>query len=365
MNSGRGKETLDETSDGHDEGDCIRGEGQDYGDCGDEGGVNGAKGKRHCSRRATDGTWGIARAGKGELREGTSAAPTVKPDIYPPYDSRWRQMGAKRMVDRDVGFLTKPMIDDASMLDDRQRLQTMAKLNKVGQAAEQAFLENRRAREEAQRSEEKGSKDEEGGDSVKGSKTGSRSKGMTEQEFVEDGGDRVTGNINAAAKLYARQNPSKRIILPYRWNSGNADWEVAIHMSLALITVKDSHCEHVILKELITKDLPEQAHVIGDLNQDREEWEDTEGTRHMLDYRPVMIKLQERAVLAEGFTCMPWQVVETIPYGLLGGLEASEWVARGAAIVTKSNVFAWQPEYIDEKMDIMATTVEWTGQDLE
>ncbi|GBG73565.1 hypothetical protein CBR_g16908 [Chara braunii] len=455
-------------------------------------------------------------------------APTVKPDIYPPYDSRWRQMGAKRMVDRDVGFLTKPMIDDASVLDDRQRLQTMVELNKVGQAAKQAFLENRRAREEARRSKEKGSKDEEGGDSVQGSKTVSRSKGMTEQESVEDGGDRVTGSdekggesstslkrkitdresgkaqdsggesvegqgkmaqdsdtdlegdsdkgeddweeedeeeedepktlsqwikhvhklewerhieceirlahhkhlrnlkqataagdditttnrferlkneqevnefyttqygwkarldrnditvhnagyskqfiwpksyqpqglkraeqkrraqqqeqeqlgrrdhdlshatqgldldeqmeeekgqaaileaqlevlrdqnrelgedttnlqkiayaphadVNATAKLYARQNPGKRIILPYRWNSGNADWEVAIHRSPTLITVKDSHCEHVILKELITKDLPEQAHVIGDLNQDREEWEDTEGTRHMLD----------------------------------------------------------------------------------
>ncbi|GBG89722.1 hypothetical protein CBR_g49575 [Chara braunii] len=167
-------------------------------------------------------------------------------------------------------------------------------------------------------------------------------------------------DINAAAKLYARQDPGKRIVLPYRWNSGNADWEVAIHRSLALITVKDSHCEHVILKEHITKDLPLKAHVIGDLNRDREEWEDTEGTKHMLDYRPVMIKLQEKAVLTDGFIWMPWQVVETIPYGLLGGSEAAEWVARGAAIVTKSDVFAWQPDYIDGKIDIVATTIEWT-----
>ncbi|GBG77752.1 hypothetical protein CBR_g24199 [Chara braunii] len=167
-------------------------------------------------------------------------------------------------------------------------------------------------------------------------------------------------DIDATAKLYARQDPGKRIILPYRWNSGNADWEVAIQRSLTLITAKDSHCEHDILKERITKDLPWQAHVIGDLNHDREEWEDTKGTMHMLDYRPAMIELQEKAVLEEGLIWMPWQVVETIPYGLLGGLEVAEWVARGVVIVTKADMFAWQPDYIDGKMDIMATTVEWT-----
>ncbi|GBG65497.1 hypothetical protein CBR_g51092 [Chara braunii] len=167
-------------------------------------------------------------------------------------------------------------------------------------------------------------------------------------------------DINAAAKLYARQDPSKRIILPYRWNSGNADWEVPIQRSLSLITAKDSHCELEILKEHITEDLPSQAHVIGDVKHDTEEWEDPAGTTHMMDYRPVMIKLQEKAVLAQGLIWMPWQVVETIPYGLLGGSEAAEWVARGAAIVTKSDVFAWQLDYIDGKIEILATTVEWT-----
>ncbi|GBG75876.1 hypothetical protein CBR_g21119 [Chara braunii] len=119
------------------------------------------------------------------------SAPTVKYDIYLPYDSRWRQMGAKRMVDRDVGFINKPMIDDASLLDDRQRLQTMAELHKVGQAAELAFLENRRAREESQKSEAEGSSEERGDDGVQGSKNGSRSKGTREEETKEDGEDRV------------------------------------------------------------------------------------------------------------------------------------------------------------------------------
>ncbi|GBG79886.1 hypothetical protein CBR_g30151 [Chara braunii] len=77
-------------------------------------------------------------------------SPTLKPDIYPPYDNKWRQKGAKRMEDKDIGYLIKPMIDETMLLDDKHRLRTMEKLNQIGKTAEVAYLENSKAREEAQ-----------------------------------------------------------------------------------------------------------------------------------------------------------------------------------------------------------------------
>ncbi|GBG74500.1 hypothetical protein CBR_g18910 [Chara braunii] len=106
-----------------------------------------------------------------------SGTPTLKPDIYPPYDSRWRLAGAKRMEDKDVGYIHKPMIDKDIVLDDKVRLQTMAELHKLGQEAEMAFLENKRAREEAEKSAEVG-KGREEEEEVEGNKTSSQSEGL-------------------------------------------------------------------------------------------------------------------------------------------------------------------------------------------
>ncbi|GBG87487.1 hypothetical protein CBR_g45546 [Chara braunii] len=64
------------------------------------------------------------------------------------------------MEEKDVGYLTKPMIDDSILLDDKQHLQTMSELHKLGQTAELAFLENRREREEAQKSTVAGRSDD-------------------------------------------------------------------------------------------------------------------------------------------------------------------------------------------------------------
>ncbi|GBG93100.1 hypothetical protein CBR_g58785 [Chara braunii] len=167
-------------------------------------------------------------------------------------------------------------------------------------------------------------------------------------------------DINAAAKLYARHNPGKRVILPYRWNSGNSDWEVAIQKSLALLTVKETHCSQEVLKELISEDLPMKAQILGDLTHDREEWDDKAGSGSMVGYKPIMIRLQEKDRLAEDLVWMPWQVVETVPYGLLGGPEAAEWVARGAAIVTKTEAFSWLQEYISNKIALLSTAIDWS-----
>ncbi|GBG83853.1 hypothetical protein CBR_g37652 [Chara braunii] len=61
----------------------------------------------------------------------------------------------------------------------------------------------------------------------------------------------------------------------------------------------------------------------------------------------------ERKILEElavRIQLVPAQVVETIPYGLLGGAKAAEWVARSAVIVVKVEAFAWKPEYTEEKI---------------
>ncbi|GBG90648.1 hypothetical protein CBR_g50996, partial [Chara braunii] len=336
----------------------------------------------------------------------------VKPDIYPPYDSRWRQTGAKRTVDREVGFINKPMIDGASLLDDRQRLQTMAELHKVGQAAELAFLENKRAREEAQKSEAEGSLEERRDDGVQRSKNGSKSKGTTEEETKADDEDRVTegegkgGESSASLKRKISDKESVKGDSSYRGpkrahsgkgsdeastqgeqehkedieeegkgEQGSQGEEMEITASsddTSTSASTDHRTEHGPSTdrtsstnrspfgdmENTTEDSggeedegagktsqDSDTDLDGDndkgeeeweeeeeedpetlaqwikhvLKHDREEWEDMAGTTHMVDYRPVMIKLQEKAVLAEGLIWMSWQVVETIPYGLLGG----------------------------------------------
>ncbi|GBG74005.1 hypothetical protein CBR_g17715 [Chara braunii] len=97
---------------------------------------------------------------------------TVKPDIYPPYDGRWHQKGAKRMEEKDIGYLTKPMIDESTIMDDKQLLQLMEELYKLGHAAESAFLENRRAREQAQKETSSNNQGESMVCKGEGSKTG-------------------------------------------------------------------------------------------------------------------------------------------------------------------------------------------------
>ncbi|GBG85813.1 hypothetical protein CBR_g40623 [Chara braunii] len=92
--------------------------------------------------------------------------PTVKPDIYPPYDSRWRHTGAKRTEDKETGFIVKPMLDDVVMQDVEQRLKLMGELHEVGKNAELAFLENAEAsaqQQEQARGREEGSKETEEG----------------------------------------------------------------------------------------------------------------------------------------------------------------------------------------------------------
>ncbi|GBG64218.1 hypothetical protein CBR_g40918 [Chara braunii] len=92
--------------------------------------------------------------------------PTLKRDIYPPYDSRWQHTGAKRMEDKETGYIVKSILDDAVMQDAEPRLKLMKELHEVGRNAELAFLENAEARAQQQeqiRGHEEGSKDLEEG----------------------------------------------------------------------------------------------------------------------------------------------------------------------------------------------------------
>ncbi|GBG69673.1 hypothetical protein CBR_g4504 [Chara braunii] len=90
--------------------------------------------------------------------------PKVKPDIYPSYDSSWREVGPKTMDDKDTGYLVRPMVDEGMVRDEQQRKKTMAELNKVGQQTEIAFLENLNARHRAG----KEGKEEEGEEQLQG-----------------------------------------------------------------------------------------------------------------------------------------------------------------------------------------------------
>ncbi|GBG60900.1 hypothetical protein CBR_g16020 [Chara braunii] len=78
-------------------------------------------------------------------------------------------------------------------------------------------------------------------------------------------------DIHAAAKLHAKNSLGKRVLLPYRWNEGNSNWEVAIHRSLPLITTEDSNSSRETLRKLLTEDIPTRAYVVGNLEDDRED----------------------------------------------------------------------------------------------
>ncbi|GBG81205.1 hypothetical protein CBR_g31877 [Chara braunii] len=115
--------------------------------------------------------------------------PTVKPDIYPPYDSRWRHTGAKRMEDKETGYFVKPILDDPVMQDVEQRLKLVRELHEVGRNAEFAFLENVEARAQQQeqiRGNEEGSKDME--------------EGRGDNMEYEDGGRSETEGRDTATK---------------------------------------------------------------------------------------------------------------------------------------------------------------------
>ncbi|GBG73968.1 hypothetical protein CBR_g17680 [Chara braunii] len=147
------------------------------------------------------------------------STPTVKSDIYPPYDSRWRQTGSKRMEEKDVGYLTKPMIDDSILLDDKQRVQTMSELHKLVQTAELAFLENKRDREEAQKSTVAGRWDDkmdcEGLESKSSNQnkdaTGENTKGNASDKSTREevkGGDSTTSLKRKVSDRESRQGDS-------------------------------------------------------------------------------------------------------------------------------------------------------------
>ncbi|GBG92088.1 hypothetical protein CBR_g54343 [Chara braunii] len=164
--------------------------------------------------------------------------------------------------------------------------------------------------------------------------------------------------IEAAARLYARNSPRRRVIIPFKWNEVHKDWEVAIHRSLALVMIDEANCSGQALEGMISEDLPAHAYGIGDWKQGKEESADTMGTVQTKDYRPIMFKLQETAKLSEGLIWMPWRVVETVPYGLLGGLVMAERVARSAPLVLKTDAFSWKPEYIEKRIARGATRLD-------
>ncbi|GBG59506.1 hypothetical protein CBR_g38530 [Chara braunii] len=539
--------------------------------------------------------------------------PTVKPDIYPPYDSRWRHTGAKRMEDKETGYIVKPILDDAVIQDDEQRLKLMEELHEVGKNAELAFLENTQVRAQQQEQtrgkedsskemvegegdnmdceegrmggtegaslstkrkgesrEEEGSdaqegelqqgkrrqktqsedwattgeEEEEGRTSMDSSETlgqdseaksisqdssskgtsageegtniankregfdrqrpprgftttgrgqrqisggpgshnsGGRRKeedlreaspdteskasseedeeeGEDEQEDadVEDwtrerwvkeveqlewgrtikceirlahykhlrnlqqatqAGDDITtenrfellrreGEVNefyasqyarksrtvnllkdenreleddtvnvqkiakgqwkeieAAARLESKNGRRRRVVLPCRWNARHSDWEVAINQSLQMITTPFEECSGSEHQKLLGGEVHAREFILREGGVDPmalgEEGE--EGT--MTDFDPLLLQMGTDSELREGLIWMPWQVVETIPYGLIGGEIGAEWVARCTAVATKVDAFAWRPDFIEKRVSRVPTIIDLTAQD--
>ncbi|GBG92062.1 hypothetical protein CBR_g54317 [Chara braunii] len=141
--------------------------------------------------------------------------------------------------------------------------------------------------------------------------------------------------IEAAARLDGKNGAKQRVVLRCRWNEKHSDWEVAIHRSLQLISMKVSACTEKDFRNLIVEDLPTRVHILGRMESTTEGGDSRRGNL-AVDFRPILLVVQEAAVLKGDLVWMPWQVVETIPCGLLGG----EHCKKGMPLV------AWLPTVV-------------------
>ncbi|GBG81422.1 hypothetical protein CBR_g32099 [Chara braunii] len=156
--------------------------------------------------------------------------------------------------------------------------------------------------------------------------------------------------IEAAARLDARSSPKRRTILPYRWNTRYETWEVAYHRSHALISVPEKDINWAVLCDLISDSVPDKIHTLGTREEGREEWKDQEGDRQVADMRPLLMELEESAYLKGDLCWVPWQAIESMPYGLLGGEMVAERATLSSAQVTAHKVFTSDPNDLQLKL---------------
>ncbi|GBG60035.1 hypothetical protein CBR_g366 [Chara braunii] len=164
--------------------------------------------------------------------------------------------------------------------------------------------------------------------------------------------------MEAAARLEAKNGARRRVILPCRWNDKHADWEVAIHRSLQLITTLVSNCEGKDLQQIIGEGIPSRAYILGDRREEAMDVGDEGGEDAAADFRPLLMHMKDKTKLRDDLIWMPWQVVETIPYRLLGGEMAAEWVARCAAVAVKVDSFEWKPDFLEKRISPMSTQMD-------
>ncbi|GBG62425.1 hypothetical protein CBR_g30378 [Chara braunii] len=169
--------------------------------------------------------------------------------------------------------------------------------------------------------------------------------------------------IEAAACLEIKNETRRRVVLPCRWNARHSDWEVAINQSLQLLTAPIEQYSGPDLQRLIGGEVPARAFLLREgeeepmaIGEDSEEETTT-------DFGPLLLQMGADSELREGLMWMPWQVVETIPYGLLGGQLGAEWVARCTTVAVKMEAFAWKSEFFEKRVSEVATVLDLTAQD--
>ncbi|GBG58670.1 hypothetical protein CBR_g71 [Chara braunii] len=161
--------------------------------------------------------------------------------------------------------------------------------------------------------------------------------------------------VEAAARLEPKNGRRRRVVLPCRWNAGYSDWEVAISQSLQLLTTPTDECSGSDLQKLIGGELPSRAFILREGGVEPMAVGEEGEERTMTDFGPLLLQMGTDSELREDLIWMPWRVVETIPYGLLGGELGAEWVARCTAVATKVEAFAWNPDFIERGLCYMLT----------
>eukprot|EP00896_Chara_braunii_P028878 GBG86754.1 hypothetical protein CBR_g42038 [Chara braunii] len=168
--------------------------------------------------------------------------------------------------------------------------------------------------------------------------------------------------IEAATRLKTKNGTRRRAVLPCRWNARHSDWEVAINQSLQLLTAPIEQCSGPDLQRLIGGEMPSRALLLREGEAEPMTIGEEGDEETTTDFGP-LLQMGPGSELREGLIWMPWQVVETIPYGLLGGRFGAEWVARLTTVAVKMEAFVWKPEFFEKKVSEVATVLELTALD--
>ncbi|GBG64689.1 hypothetical protein CBR_g46232 [Chara braunii] len=159
-----------------------------------------------------------------------------------------------------------------------------------------------------------------------------------------------------AARLEAKEGTTKRVVIPYRWNTQHQDWEVAVNKSWALIAL--AKLSEKVLAANISENMPLNAHILGPKEEWRKEWISPSGDIMVSDLRPYMVRFSMEAEIKEHLTWKPWKVVEAIPYGLLGGNITAERAAVAASIVEAHALFGDNETHLGVVLEAAARSIK-------